>query len=81
MPHIVDTLIEERAEELMQHPALWRLVTRLLYPVLGYREAVLMADAVAEMGGLEIFEMLSARLKLDIDLSGLRVGGGIRFLF
>ncbi|NIP15357.1 MAG: acyltransferase [Pseudomonadales bacterium] len=70
MPHIVDTLIEERAEELMKHPALWRLVTRLLYPVLGYHEAVRMADAVAEMGGLEIFEMLSERLKLDIDLSG-----------
>ncbi|HEY5678456.1 MAG TPA: 1-acyl-sn-glycerol-3-phosphate acyltransferase [Pseudomonadales bacterium] len=70
MPHIVDTLIEERARGLMQHPLLWRLVTGLLYPVLGYRAAVRMADTVADMGGVEIFEMLSAQLKLDIDLGG-----------
>lgn len=71
MPHIVDTLIEERARGLMQHPVLWSMVTRLLYPALGYRRAVRMADTVAEMGGLEIFEMLSEQLKLDIDCRGI----------
>ena len=70
MPHIVDTLIEERARGLMRHPLLWRLVTRLLYPALGYRAAVNMANSVAHMGGLEIFEMLSAQLQLDIDIGG-----------
>lgn len=72
MPHIVDTLIEERAHRLMQHPVLWRLVTGLLYPVLDYGPAVRMADTVADMSGLEIFEMLSRQLQLRIDTDGIQ---------
>ena len=81
MTHIVDTLIEERADNLMRHPALWRLVRRFLYPVIGYRQAVQLVDRVHAMSGLEIFDYLCERLDLRVETRGLeyipRSGQGI----
>lgn len=70
MPHIVDVLIEERAQGLMQHPAVWRLVKELLYPVLGYEQAIRTVDTVRDMGGLEIFHYLSETLQLNVECLG-----------
>jgi putative hemolysin len=71
MPHIVDTLIEERATKLMQRPRVWRLVQRHLYPVLGYRDAVDLIDHVQDMTGHEIFDHMSERLDLEVRTTGL----------
>ena len=71
MAHIVDVLIEERAEKLMRRPLVWRLVRRLLYPVIGYRQAVELIDHVHAMSGLEIFDYMSERLGLGVEVTGL----------
>ena len=46
MPHIVDVLIEERAQRLARRPAVWELVKRFLYPVLGYKQTIHTIDNV-----------------------------------
>lgn len=71
MPHIVDVLIEERAEGLRRRPLLWQGLRACLYPLLGYREAVQMADEIAPLQALEVFRYLSARLELDVRAAGL----------
>ncbi|HEX7034840.1 MAG TPA: 1-acyl-sn-glycerol-3-phosphate acyltransferase [Pseudomonadales bacterium] len=71
MPHIVDVLIEERAESLRRRPLLWQSLRPWLYPLLGYREAVRMADDIAPLGALDVFRYLSARLELDVRCEGL----------
>ena len=71
MPHIVDVLIEERAKNLMRRPLVWRLVRRCLYPVIGYRQTVALIDHVEAMTGLEIFDYMSERLRLQVDVTGL----------
>ena len=71
MAHIVDVLIEERAENLMRHPLAWRLVRKFLYPIIGYRQAVELIDHVHAMSGLQIFDYLCGQLRLQIDVGGL----------
>lgn len=71
MSHIVDTLIEERAQQLMAHPVVWQFVKRVLYPVLGYRSAIRMADTIQNMSGLAVFEHLSEALAMDVRCTGL----------
>lgn len=71
MPHIVDVLIEERAERLMQRPLLWRFVRRFLYPVIGYRQAVALIDHIKAMTGQQIFDYMNDRLGLRLDVTGL----------
>jgi putative hemolysin len=71
MPHIVDQLIEERAERLRRRPWLWRSLRPLLYPLLGYRSAVDMADAIAPLSGEAAFRYLSDTLRLDVQTTGL----------
>ena len=70
MTHIVDTLIEERAERLRQHPRLWAWVQQYLYPVFGYREAVALVDLVQTMGGYEVFEHISEMLDMRVAVEG-----------
>jgi len=72
MAHIVDVLIEERAERLRQHPLLWRLVRQFLYPSFGYRQAMSPIDRVLYMTGLQIFEYMSERLQLQVEVRGLQ---------
>ena len=69
--HIVDTLIEERAQALMHRSIVWRLVRTFIYPLLGYRQAVDMADRISGMTGQQVFDYLSARLRLAVDCQGL----------
>lgn len=71
MPHIVDQLIEERAEGLRRRPWLWRSIRPVLYPLLGYHRAIDMADAIAPLPGLEALNYLSRILALDVQVSGL----------
>jgi putative hemolysin len=71
MPHIVDTLIEERAERLMRNPLVWRAVRSLIYPLLGYTTAKELMDTVANMRGIEVFRHLSALLDMRVHAEGL----------
>ncbi len=71
MPHIVDVLIEERAENLMRRPLIWRLVRRFLYPLIGYRQTVALIDHIQQMTGLEIFDYMSGQLALRVEVTGL----------
>jgi len=71
MAHIVDVLIEERAENLMRRRFLWQLVRRFLYPLIGYRQAVELIDHVKAMAGEQIFEHMSKRLSLRVNVAGL----------
>lgn len=71
MPHVVDLLIEERAERLRRSPLVWSCLRPAIYPLLGYRDAVAMADAIRPMSGLEVFRFLSEALRLDVHCDGL----------
>ena len=66
MPHIVDVLIEERAEKLRQRPIVWRLVRTFLYPLIAYPRAVALIDLVQPMSGQQIFDHLSEMLRLRV---------------
>jgi putative hemolysin len=68
--HIVDVLIKERAPGLSRSPA-WPLLRPLLYAMLGYRQARMVADAIAGMGGPEALAYASALLRLEVAAHGL----------
>ena len=68
--HIVDILIEERAPKLI-HTPLWPLVKAVGYPLLGYKRAVAMADAIAALDGTACFEWASDYLDLRTACEGL----------
>lgn len=65
--HIVDQLIAERATRLTSH-RLWPLLRPLLFRFLHYRQAVRMADEIAQLPGWEALQYLSDLLKLDVDV-------------
>lgn len=69
-PHIVDTLIAERAPRLTASP-LWPLLRPPLYALLGYDRARRMADTIAEIGGRAALEHVSALLDLKVAVVGL----------
>lgn len=69
--HIVDTLIEERAGRLIEHPALWHTLRHLLYPLLKYDEAIRLADAVAGLSGFETLSLISRELAIRTEIQGL----------
>ena len=71
MPHIIDLLIEERAEELMRNPRVWEALKTFLYPLLKYERCIEIADTLAPMRGLEIMQYLSGLLEIDIHCEGL----------
>lgn len=71
MPHIVDTLIEERATKLMRRPRVWQFVKNYLYPILGYQDTIDLVNYVQAMSGWEIFEHLRERLNLQVHITGL----------
>lgn len=68
--HIVDVLIEERAQKLIRS-RLWPLYRSILYPVLLHRKAVRMADAVADLSGQGVMDYISNLLHLDLTVEGL----------
>lgn len=68
--HIVDVLIQERAPTLLGHPLLGPVGRGALYPLLGYREAVRIADAIAGLDGVSAMALLSRELTLDVSVEG-----------
>lgn len=54
--HVVDQLIEERAVRLSANPWLWPWIKRIFYPLLGYRRARQIADALADKSGREAMD-------------------------
>ena len=66
MTHIVDTLIEERAERWLRHPRLWRHMLRWLKPLLLYDVARQMMDVVAPMPGLQVLDHMQRTLAMDV---------------
>lgn len=68
--HIVDDLIEDRAPRLIHSP-LWPMIKAIGYPMLGYRRAVTMVDAITDRTGTGCLDWCSDYLDLKIDLTGL----------
>lgn len=69
-PHIVDVLIAERAPRLTASMA-WPLVKPALYPLLNYRAARRMADAVGPMSGAATLDYMSDLLDLRVSTLNL----------
>ena len=69
--HIVDVLIEERAPKLSRSAA-WPVVRPLLYALLGYGKARVMADAIAPMGGKAALDFVSGLLAIKVEAAGLQ---------
>lgn len=69
-PHIVDTLIAERAPRLTTSP-LWPWIRPPLYGLLGYGRARRMADAIAPLGGRSALNHVSDLLDLKVEVRGL----------
>jgi len=68
-PHIVEQLIAERTLHLSKHP-LWPVVRPVLYRFLHYRDAVAMADEIADLSGWDAMVYLSRLLSLDLTVRG-----------
>ena len=68
--HIVDVLIEERAQRLTKSP-LWPLYRAILFPLLLHGPAVKMADAVAGLSARGVFDYVSDLLRLNLMVEGL----------
>jgi len=68
--HIVDELIEERAQGFMRHPGLWRVMRRIIDPLLRYKTAVEMADAIADMPAREVMDFVNGLLTVKTKLIG-----------
>ena len=69
-PHIIDTLIAERAPKLCDSPA-WPLTRGPLHALLSYGKARAMVDAIAPMGGREALDYVSRLLSVDVRVQGL----------
>jgi putative hemolysin len=64
-PHIIDTLIAERAPKLCGSPA-WPLARGPLYALLSYGKARALAQAVAPMSGREAMDYVSGLLGVEV---------------
>lgn len=62
--HIVDRLIEERAPKLRQRERVWAAVKTFGFPMLGYKKAVGIADAIAPRSGTDTLQWVSDYLYL-----------------
>lgn len=69
-PHIIDTLIAERAPRLTGSSA-WPLLKPALYRLLDYRKARTMAETIETMGGQAALDHVSALLSLKVAVRGL----------
>ena len=68
--HIVDVLIDERAEHLRRRPYLWAILKSICKGILGYNRAIEMIDATQGMTGREIMDYMSRLLHLEVSVSG-----------
>jgi putative hemolysin len=69
-PHIIDTLIAERAPRLTGSPV-WPLVRPVVYRMLDYRKARRMAETICQLGGRAALDHVSELLALKIEVAGL----------
>lgn len=69
-PHIIDTLIAERAPRLTAS-AIWPLVRPGLYRLLDYRKARRMAEHICQLGGRAALDHVSELLALKVEVSSL----------
>jgi putative hemolysin len=69
-PHIIDTLIAERAPRLTGSP-LWPLVRLVVYRMLDYRNARRMAQTICHLGGRAALDHVSDLLALKVEAQGL----------
>jgi len=69
--HVVDALIEERAQGLMARAWLWPMVKAAFYPLLGYREAIKVADVLAPLSGPGAMDWASDFLSMTTDAAGV----------
>lgn len=69
--HIIEQLIEERAQKLMKRQRVWRAIRPALYKALGYEKAVSMADKLANLSGWDAFAHVSDMLDLPPLITGL----------
>ncbi|MEO3432866.1 1-acyl-sn-glycerol-3-phosphate acyltransferase [Inquilinus sp. CAU 1745] len=70
-PHIVDILIAERAGGLCRNPLVWRAVRQVLFPLLHYREAKCLADAIQALPGAETMDHVARELAMEVEVTGL----------
>lgn len=71
MRHIVDQLIEERSEGLRTRPWLWKFITTVLYPFLGYKTAIELIEHIHDRDGAGVLDYISDWLHLRVETSGL----------
>lgn len=71
--HIVDRLIEERAPKLRERRRVWSAVKSVAYPLLGYKKALGIADAIADLPGTGTLEWVSEYLYLRPEAENLDV--------
>lgn len=69
-PHIVDTLIAERAPRLTGSP-IWPLVRPVVYRMLDYRKARRMAQRICQLDGRAALDHVSDLLALRVEVAGL----------
>lgn len=69
--HIVEELIAERATKLMARKRLFKFIKPLLYRMLGYEDAVSMADSVVDKSGNEAFDLVAKRLDAKTIVDGI----------
>ena len=68
---LVDAMIEERAPKLSNISWLWPMLRTLVFPFLGYRDAVRLIEAVRDLNADECFAWGDAFLNLSVDALGL----------
>lgn len=69
-PHIIDTLIAERAPRLTGS-AIWPPLRPVVYRLLDYRKARRMAETICQLGGRAALDHVSALLALKVEVQGL----------
>lgn len=68
---LVDAMIEERAPTLSRNAWLWPILRRTVLPLLGYREAVRLVEAVRDLDADGCFEWGDRFLDLTVAADGL----------
>jgi putative hemolysin len=69
-PHTVDLLIEERAPELLRGRATSWILRRLMFPLLGYREAKAAIDRVQGLSGPAIMDFAAELINMRVRTLG-----------
>ena len=68
---LVDAMIEERAPKLSQNAWLWPVLRGTVLPLLGYREAIRLVEAVRDLDADGCFAWGDAFLNLSVEAEGL----------